>query len=189
MERRYEEVNHNPFLGLIGLLIGAILGAIVYYVVSKFNYIHIYISALGSFLSLAFYERLGKKVGIFAIIMSIIVNVVLIHVVESYLIIEEISKAGYRIEFWKYSDVIETLVEKRGYIYIFKYAAISSVISVIVSILLGISIMKKEPEKKVDSEDTAEKITRLNTVQDSYSLPLDEEQEEYEEYEEHREQE
>ena len=82
------EARSNPALGMLGALLGAIGGAVIYFIVTKFGYIAWVSSIAGVSLSLALYTRFAKKMSWIGVFVCVVLNVAVIFMVDSYITAE-----------------------------------------------------------------------------------------------------
>ncbi len=142
------EVRSNPALGILGALLGAIAGAVIYYIVTKLGYIAWISSIAGVSISLALYTKFAKKMSWIGVLVCVLLNVAVIFMVDSYIKAEDIlSNPAYRDLGYSSIDLAGELfvsLFQGKYLDSYVYSFISGGISLVVGFFVGLSQMSDQ---------------------------------------------
>lgn len=152
---------HNFFLGLIGALLGALGGAIIYFIVTKIGYIAYISSVAGVYFSITLYTKFAGRFHWAAIPACILINIAALLLVDTYIISDYIIKMPeYRAYGYTLKETIPFVIQRffAGELFsAYVNSLISSAICLVMGLIFGIGSLY-DPKKNKDvpvSESTA----------------------------------
>ncbi len=138
-------IKANKLLACLGAILGALIGAILYYFVIRLGFVVTLSSLGGILLSLILYNIFAKRLSVFGIVFSIVLNIVAVFLADSYIIAEHFTNSnlnllmGYDLPHVMWLSLEELF---RGDIWIaYKYALMSAGFIILGGIAIGSSIM------------------------------------------------
>lgn len=160
---------HNFFLGLIGALLGAFGGAIIYFIVTKGGYIAYISSVAGLYFSFALYIKFAGRFHWLAIPTCILINIATLLLVDTYIISDYIiNLPKYKVYGYTLSQTFPLVIESffAGELFSeYSNSLISGAICLVVGIIFGIGHFLNSKESK--DTPIAKSTTPVNVEEES----------------------